>query len=106
MPARLTTTISRIADVPNKTNAALIEEFHSFMKSNSSSENHQNNNLKAIIAYAKFLGPKTSFYNLEKREQITAFLDTKIKNGDDDPEKRWISTWNHYFGSGKKWAHL
>jgi integrase/recombinase XerD len=25
-----------------------------------------------------------------------AFLDTKIKNIQQDPDKRWITTWNHY----------
>jgi hypothetical protein len=25
-------------------------------------------------------------------------LDTKIKNSEDDPDKRWITTWNDYLG--------
>jgi integrase/recombinase XerD len=50
--------------------------------------------LKAVIAFAKFLGDSTTFYDIKKKEQITAFLDTKINK--EDNEKRWITTWNNY----------
>jgi hypothetical protein len=50
MPAKLTTTVSKIAQVPNKTNSSIIEEFCIYMKAKGSSEQHQNNNLKTIIA--------------------------------------------------------
>jgi hypothetical protein len=65
------------------------------MKSNGASERHQNNNLKVMIAYAKFLGTDVSFYNIQKKEQIIAFLDTKTKDTEQDPDKKWITTWNH-----------
>jgi hypothetical protein len=32
MPAKLTTTVSKIGLVPNQTNAAIIEEFRAYMK--------------------------------------------------------------------------
>ena len=108
MPAKLTTTISKIASVPNQESAALIDEFNKFMRAKSLSENHQNNCLKAIIAFAQFIGPDMSFYAITKRETITAFLDTKIKGIEQDPEKRWITTWNHYLGRIKlfiRWLH-
>jgi hypothetical protein len=66
------------------------------MKFNGCSDHHQNNNLKVVIAFAKFLGPDSSFYNIKKKEQIIAFLDTKIKSTEQDPDKKWITTWNHY----------
>ena len=59
------------------------------------SEKNQNNNLKAIIAFANFIGPD-SFYDIHSREQIVSFLDTKIKNTEQDPEEKWITTWNDY----------
>jgi integrase/recombinase XerD len=31
-----------------------------------------------------------------KKEQILDFLNTKVKNYDEDPDKRWITTWNNY----------
>ena len=66
------------------------------MKSIGTSENYQNGNLKIIIYFAKFLGPTTDFYSIQKKEQILAFLDTRIKDTEIDPDKRWIRTWNDY----------
>jgi CBS domain-containing protein len=78
MPAKLTTTIKNIRSIPSSTNAELVNEFYEFMKSNGSSERHQNNSLKAIIAFAKFLGSDISFLDIQRKEQVTSFLDTKI----------------------------
>ena len=69
------------------------------MQSGGCSERNQNNNLKAIIAFGKFIGPDTSFYDIHSREQILRYLDTKIKNSDEDPEEKWITTWNDYLNS-------
>ncbi|HEX6293778.1 MAG TPA: hypothetical protein VFZ46_01370 [Nitrososphaeraceae archaeon] len=66
------------------------------MKRIGTSERYQNNNLKAIIAYSKFLGPSISFFEIKSKGQIISFLDTKIKNSEEDPDKRWITTWNDY----------
>jgi integrase/recombinase XerD len=96
MPTKLSTTVSKIQTIPNAINASIIEEFHKYMKDNDSSERHQNNALKVVIAYAKFLGSDKSFYDIKHKEQITSFLDTKIKSLEQDPDKRWITTWNHY----------
>jgi hypothetical protein len=68
------------------------------MKSNGKSEKYQNNNLKAVISFAKFLGPDIAFYDIQKKDQILAFLDTKIKSVDMDPDTKWITTWNDYLG--------
>jgi integrase/recombinase XerD len=66
------------------------------MKANGASEHHQNNNLKVIIAFSKYLGSDTSFYDIKRKEQITKFLDTKAKSIEQDPDKKWITTWNNY----------
>jgi hypothetical protein len=50
------------------------------MHDNGASERHQNNALKAVIGYAKFLGENMTFYDINSKEQITAYLDTKIKS--------------------------
>jgi hypothetical protein len=94
MPAKLTTTINKIRYVPNAANSAIIMQFSEYMKSNGSSEHHQNNNLKAVIAFAKFVGPHSTFYQIQTKEQIITFLDTKINI--EDNEKKWITTWNNY----------
>ena len=79
MPTSLSTTVRHIHDrVPNSMNSKLIEDFHSYMKGNATSERHQNNNLKAVIAFAEFIGYETTFYQISTKEQVTKFLDKRI----------------------------
>jgi integrase/recombinase XerD len=109
MPTTLSTTVRHIYDrVPNSVNSQLIADFHQYMKDNATSERHQNNNLKAIIAFAEFLASETTFYQISAKDQVTKFLDTKIKANSEDPEKRWITTWNDYLVRIKhffRWLH-
>src|SRR5919199_1197951 len=51
MPSKLSTTISKIAAIPNPTNSMLISEFHNYMETSGASERHQNNSLKMVIAF-------------------------------------------------------
>jgi|SoiMetStandDraft_2_1073263.scaffolds.fasta_scaffold06295_5 hypothetical protein len=55
MPAKPTTTISKIQTVRNSTNVVIISYFYNYMKSSRVSENHHDNCLKVAIAFAKFL---------------------------------------------------
>ena len=55
------------------------------MKRAGTSEKYQNNNLKALIVYSKFLGPSISFYEVENKIQVISLLDTKIKNNGNFP---------------------
>ena len=64
--------------------------------SNDLSIHHINNNLKASIAFANYLGSEVSFHGITSRQHILSFLDSKRKSVDDDPEMKWITTWNHY----------
>jgi hypothetical protein len=66
------------------------------MKDNGSSERHHNNNLIVMIEFANYFDSNTTFYDINKKEQIILFLDTKIKDSSIDPEQRWITSWNHY----------
>ena len=101
MPVRLSITVSKIASLPNSNNAALMTDFYQFMKNNGASESHTNNSLKMNMAFAKFLEPDVTFYDIRRKEQITAFLDTKIKSVDEDPDRKWITTWNDYLNDIK-----
>jgi integrase/recombinase XerD len=49
-----------------------------------------------VITFGNFIGKDNSFYDVYKREQILEFLNTKVKSYDEDPDKRWITTWNNY----------
>ena len=109
MTVRLSTTVRNASEVvPNQENVKIILRFFEFMKKNGTSESYQNNNLKVIIAYSKFLGPSITLDQIKNRSQITSFLDAKIKAIEQDPDKRWITTWNDYLGRIKyffRWLH-
>jgi integrase/recombinase XerD len=80
MPVRLTTTITNISSVPDPTNRGLLNEFHQYMKSIGTSDSYQNGNLKIMTYFAKWLGPDISIYDIRKKDQILAFLNTRIKD--------------------------
>src|SRR5919199_449354 len=109
MPSKLSTTISKIATIPNSINSSLITEFHTYMKTNGASERHQNNSLKVCIAFAFYLRKEDiTFYDIDKKDQILSFLDTKIKSQEQDPDKKWITTWNYNLVHLKRffrWLH-
>jgi hypothetical protein len=74
MPTTLFTTVRHIYDkVPKSVNSQLIAEFHQFMKENGTSQRHQNNNLKAIMAFARLLGPDMPFYKMTSMNRIICF---------------------------------
>jgi len=56
MPLKLSTTIGKIQNIPNPVNVQIVNEFRDYMRRNGSSEHHQNNNLKVVIAFGNFLG--------------------------------------------------
>ena len=109
MTVRLSTTVSNIEKaVCNEENVKMILRFFEFMKKIGTSERYQNNNLKAITGYSKFIGPSITLDQIKSRTQITSFLDTKIKAIEQDPDKRWVTTWNDYLGRIKyffRWLH-
>ena len=106
MPTKLTTTIKKIDLISNRRNSELISKFHEFMKSNGASERHQNNNLKAVIAFGNFLGEKVDFSEINTSDEVVSFLNTKAKTQEDDPEKKWITTWNDYLHRIKHFLRL
>lgn len=79
----------------------LLSEFLDYMKKNGSSEHHQNYNLKVMIGFGIFLGAKKSFHDVKTKQQILAFVDTRVKTHDEDLDKKWITTWNNYLNRMK-----
>ena len=55
MAIRLSTTLDKIYSVPNPDNSRIIRDFYEYMKANGTSENYQNQNLKAMICAHFFL---------------------------------------------------
>ena len=89
MPIKLTTTISKIVNIPNNTNSILIKEFYEYKVKNDTSERNQNNYLKAIIPFGMFLGPGYDLLRYSKN-RIIEFLNTKIKSRRRS-DKKWIT---------------
>ena len=68
------------------------------MNKNSLSGSHIIDTLKTNILFSEFLGREISFHDVKNKEQIIDFLDSKMKNPELDPDKKWITTWNDYLG--------
>jgi integrase/recombinase XerD len=100
MSTKISTLLTKVDSLPNRENAAVILDFYKYMKDRGSSENHIINNFKVILNLAGFLGPE-EYETIKKREQILSFLNSKIKDSKVDPERRWITTWNHYLNRTK-----
>jgi integrase/recombinase XerD len=107
MPMKLQTTLSHLESLPNISNKKLLVEFHEYLRGVDTSENYQSQMLKQLVSYAEFLG-ETSFYAVNRKEQLTVFLDTKAKRVEVDPDKKWITTYNDYLWRIKylfRWLH-
>ncbi len=107
MPAKLSTTVNKVKSLPNTENTDLVLKFYEFMRYKGVSERHQNNNLKAIVSYSTFLGDK-SLKGISKKDEILSFIQTKIKSKEDNPDQKWITTYNDYLHRIKhffRWLH-
>jgi integrase/recombinase XerD len=101
MPTKLSTLVSKIQNIPNQYNSQVVYEFYQFMKENGASEKHITNELHTMLYFTTFLGPDSCLLDINRREQVIAFLNTKQKDETTDPGKRWITTWNDYLGTIK-----
>ncbi len=89
MPAKLTTAIINIEKkLSNQTNRQLLGEFYNYLVGIDTSENYQIGLLKVLIRYAEYIGPSVTFYQIQNKEQIIKFLDSKRKSENDDPDKK------------------
>ena len=73
MPLKLSTTIEKIQNISNSKNIEIANEFLEYMKINGSSEHHQNNNLKVVIAYGNFIG-KDNFFMTLTNQNLNIFM--------------------------------
>lgn len=100
MPMSITTVLSRISQVSNKTNAALLLELNDYMRSTGASESHVKNEVYSNLLFAMHLQNR-SFFDVSKQSEITSFLDMKRKPQVLDPDERWKTTYNDYLDSIK-----
>ena len=108
MPQKLETILNEIPNIKNIINRQLIEKFHKFLISRDTSINYQKDNINILVRYAKFLPESVDFYHIDKKDLILSFLDSKRKDKDQDPDQKWITTWNDYLWRLKyffRWLH-
>ena len=88
--------IPRISPTGNETvednlNKTLVQEFSKYLISKETSANYQRNCIKIILMFADFLQSrkeeeKTNLSQVTSIDDIIAFLDTRRKTKDEDPE--------------------
>lgn len=91
--------VTKIDTLQNKNNVQIIKSYHKYLVDNDKSSNAINNTMKLIFLFSKFLESKYNFIELlqiNNKDILLLFLDSKKKGKDEDPEQRWITTWNDY----------
>ena len=96
MSFKIVTLLKKIDSLKNKENPAVLINFYDYMREKGSSENHIMNNLKVLIEYVNYIREIRLCDIGKKKEYVVPFLNNKIKDGLIDPDKRWITIWNHY----------
>lgn len=61
MAMKLSTTLQHVNTIPHSVNAEVVKEFYEYLKEIGTSENYQNQNLKQITEFARFLGGEKHF---------------------------------------------
>ena len=95
MSVKLENELKKNPNIKNEKNSQLILQYHKFSKVRNTSDIHRKNNLKITIKFAEYLA-KQNFNDVKDRQVILEFLDRTRKNKEEDPEQRWITTWNDY----------
>jgi integrase/recombinase XerD len=96
VPQKLETVLKHVEEISNEANKQTIKEYHKYLILRDTGTNYQKDNLKLIHMFAKFMGESKTFYDVKDSETVLAFLDTKRKSKEADPEQKWITTWNDY----------
>ena len=108
MPVTLLTTVNNISSrIPNRKNASIINSYYEFMKESGNSERYQRDCLKCLISYSVYLNDKR-IDHINDKETVLKYLKSKEKTIEEDPDRKWITTWNDYLGRIKKfyrWLH-
>ena len=95
MPQKLKL-LTHVEEIGNDVNRQLIYEYHLYLVSRDTSTIYQKDNVKLVYMFAKFIGEFKTFYEIKDRETIVTLLDTRRKSKEEDPEQKWITTWNDY----------
>ena len=77
MPKKLKDTLEKVRKLDNKSNSDLLIEFYEYLIGIRTSERYQSDILKVLVKFSEFIND--NLMNVQKKEQVIAFLNTKIK---------------------------
>lgn len=97
MPVTLIRTVNNIdLQLKDKRSRDILTSFYKYLKSKGVSESYMNNALKVGLKFCRYYDMQKSIDDIKEKQDILNFLDTKVKTQEEDPDKRWITTWNFY----------
>ena len=96
MPQKLETVLKHVEEISNDVSRQLIKDYHRYLITKDTGTNYQKDNVKLIYMFVKFLEESKTFYDVKDSETIVAFLDTRRKSKEDDPEQKWITAWYNF----------
>ena len=77
MPTKLKDTLEKVRKLDNKSNSSVLIEFYEYMRAVRTSERYQSDVLKVLVKFSDSIND--NLMNVQKKEQIVGFLNTKIK---------------------------
>ena len=80
MPTKLKDTLEKVKKLDIKSNSYLLIEFYEYLRTVRTSERYQSDILKVLVKFSEFIND--NLMNIQKKEQVIAFLNTKIKNSE------------------------
>jgi integrase/recombinase XerD len=95
---RLDNVLKQIDYVENIVNKDLINEFSKYLILKDASANYQRNCIKIMLMFAEFIEKQKNLnlIEIESQEGILLFLDRRKRSREQDPDQKWITTWNDY----------
>ncbi|HUT06801.1 MAG TPA: hypothetical protein VMW74_08975, partial [Nitrosopumilaceae archaeon] len=94
MPSKPETVLKKIDSLPSYQLKLCLKFKEWLVEENDNTERNWINYLKILNLFAGQLGNR-KFEDI-KREDVLLFLDQRKKSIEEDPDKKWIVTWNGY----------
>ena len=106
MPVKPETILRRVKLLPEHQSKIYLEFKDWLENEQDNSERNWLNYFKVLVLFSDHIGTK----HLEDvtRDDVVAFLNKRKKSIENDPEKKWVVTWNHYLNrliGFYRWMH-
>jgi hypothetical protein len=107
---RLDNVLKQIDYVENKVNKDIINEFSKYLILKDASANYQRNCIKVMLMFEEFIKEQKglNLTQIDSSNEIILFLDSRKRSKEQDPDQKWITTWNDYLWRIKifyRWYH-